>query len=803
MAASPATNSEIKQCLHCDLAVPSDRGEDNFCCSGCSFVYKTIHDSGLENFYAYKQNLNESLAKPAPEPNKNYGFFDSKEYIDKYVVDKNSSISKTTFFIDGIHCAACVWLLEKLPQVLDKVTSARVNFKDQTLSLEYHAKEIKLSEIAKAISSFGYQASPPDINKDAHLIKNRRNELLRIGIAGLCAGNTMLLAVSLYQGLYTGIPKDYQNFLQWISFLISIPAVFISARPFFRSAISGLKAKMIHIDLPIAIGIIAGFLISAWNTLTEGSHVYFDSICMLIFLLLIGRWFQNRGIDKARREAELLPSVLPHEVNLVTKTGIVSKYIDSVKIDDELLVSSNQITPLDGFITKGSGTLSLAFLTGESSPIKVKVGDKVFAGSKLLSGEIQVETKQLGEQTRLGKILKLVTSNHDARPKISQLTDKLSAWFTSIVLTCAAGCFLYWYNISLDAAFQNTLAFLVVACPCALGLSAPTALSVAMARAANKGIFIKGEDIVERLSNTEVLVFDKTGTLTNSEILLKEINIFDIASKDKILSVIKALEKASEHPIALAVQRKLSNIKDITIDNVTEHPGKGLSGEIDKNTWKLGSYNWLLENRVDTSQISKDSAGDTKVFLTENNKLAAGLTFQSELKKDAKDYISNLKKLGKEIKILSGDSKDAVNKIAKELEIPEENTLNSVLPEDKMNYIKKLGNTKHAMLGDGINDAAALAAAYVGIGVRGGVEASLQSADVYVSSGDIKDISLCITGANKTISLIRRNFTISILYNLIGGTLALMGLMHPLVAAVLMPISSLSVIGSSLFSRTY
>ncbi|MEZ4752844.1 MAG: heavy metal translocating P-type ATPase metal-binding domain-containing protein [Bdellovibrionota bacterium] len=587
MVASPANNIEINQCLHCDLPVPTERGEDSFCCSGCSFVYKTIHDNGLENFYDYKQNLGENLAKPAPDQNKNYLFFDSQEYQDKYVINKGSKTSKTTLFLDGIHCAACVWLLEKLPQILDQVIDARINFREQTLRIEYNSNKIKLSHIASTINSLGYQPSPPDIDKDEILIKTRRDELLRIGIAGLCAGNTMLLAVSLYQGSYSGITEDYQNFLQWISFLISIPAVFISAKPFFRVAINGLKAKMIHIDLPIAIGILAGFLISTWNTLTQGSHVYFDSICMLIFLLLIGRWFQNRGIDKARHEAALLPTVLPHEVNLVTESGVISQYIESIKIDDQIQVSDQQIIPIDGIISDGSASVSLAFLTGEASPIRASKGDKVFAGSKVLSGKIHIKTLLLGEQTRLGKILKLVTATHDIRPRINQLTDKLSVWFTSLVLTGATGCFLYWYTVSLDVAFQNTLAFLVVACPCALGLSAPTALSVAIARAANKGIFIKGEDVIERLSNTNTFVFDKTGTLTNSEILLKDVKILEGVNQNEVLSVIKSLEEISNHPIALAVKRKLRDTEKSILTDINEHPGKGISGRTNDDDWKL------------------------------------------------------------------------------------------------------------------------------------------------------------------------------------------------------------------------
>ncbi len=789
--------------------------EAQFCCAGCECVHAIIHGLGLEQYYRERAAFPPDTAQASQPSGSSYAYFDDEVFASRYVSETKDGERSIVFYLQGIHCAACVWLLEKLPQIVPDVFEARVQYDTSRLFLRYNAST-QLSEIARMIDSLGYPPSPLERTggKSAAEKQDRRALLMRLGVAGMSAGNTMMLAVSLYQGWFSGIAMRHATFIMWISCLLSLPAITYSALPFYRAAWSGLRSKMLHIDLPISLGILLGFFASVLNTFRGSLHVYYDSICMLIFLLLLGRWLQKSSVDRVRDQNELLYGISERSAKKRNSDGSVEEvYAAALKPGEIVVVAPNEVIPIDGLVQKGSGLLDRSVLTGESRPVPCRTGDMLWAGTRNLTAPLEVIVSESGAHTRLGKMLLELEFSNAAKAPIVELTDRLAGYFVLAVVTTASLCASYWYlNEGFDAALEATLALLVVSCPCALGLAAPISLSVALRSAAKNGIFIKQSATIQRLVEVDCVCLDKTGTLTEGSPQVVRVLERSRCPLETAVSVAAALEQNVIHPVASAILREFDKRQlepKVFVQSPDYLQGKGVICRDEAGRcWRLGSEKWLRSCGILIDSVEEDFLRESRagfcspVLLAQDDQIAAVFAISDSLRPEAKKFVQFLKQRKLATHILSGDHTEIVRGIANTLAIDSSKAHGELEPEAKVSEINKLRAFSNVlMLGDGVNDSGALAAADVGVAICGGVEASLKSADVFFTTPCLNTLKALLLGSEQTVRVIRRNLFFSVLYNVSGAALAVTGQITPLFAAVLMPLSSLTVVVSSLSLR--
>lgn len=817
------------KCAHCGLDVNYKnesicRDNKHFCCKACSYVYQIINDLGLTNFYNIKDSLDIDNKKSAHVEDINYGHFSGKEFERLYVKYSSANQAEITFFLKDIHCAACIWLIEKIEDLIPGVISANVNFSDNTVNIKFKPSIVTISKIASTLNSLGYppQAIMPDEIENA---QNKANKKLvsQIAVAGVCAGNTMLIAVSLYQGFFSGIEEKYLNFFQWFSFAITLPCLIYSANPFYKAALGGLKARILHIDLPISFGIVIGFLASFWNTVNQNDKVYYDSICMLVFLLLVSRWLQKKGTSFALNSNELLYGIIPSLSRRIDKNNIVETFSGELKKGELCLVKESEIFPVDGIIKKGETNVDLSILTGESLPKKLKVNENVYAGSLNLSSPVEVEATETASESRIAKLILDAKHRSKNKAKFIQLTDKVSSYFVLIVFSVALASAIYFYlKFGFQESLDRTLSLLIISCPCAIGLSAPLSFAVALKNAQKKGIFIRSEETFEKLLKIKKIYFDKTGTLTlskqevNSIYLLKDSNFIKMEfnknlteENSKLLSNILSLESEVKHPIAFAIKDFLKD-KGIKVEKIEElqyEPSLGVFQKDHKKIKRVGSLNWHqklnIKNITEVEEITKKLTEKnlTPSIYSEDQLAKLIIGTGNLIKAGTQDVIRFFKENNIETNIISGDIEETTRNVAREIGVKSENTFFLMTPERKVSKIRDSQlQFETAMVGDGANDAAAMKEASISIAVKGGAEASLKLADVFISSDSIYLIEELFKSAKKATDVVKRNLLFSLFYNIMGATAAIYGLINPLVAAIFMPLSSLTVVISSLSS---
>lgn len=790
------------RCRHCGTPVPAGGGE--FCCNGCAFVHESLRGLGLTSYYEVLRRT-ESTLRPAKVAPQRFEYCDDPRFLEAFTEPAANGTRRVIFFLDGIHCAACVWLLEKIPEIEKGIVAARLAFATGELEVTYNPTETKPSRIASLVNSLGYKPTPIRSGSgDKARSASNRIFLVRIGVAAVCAMNVMMMAVSLYQGHRSGIESSYRDLFSWVSLLLALPVLTFSAWPMYRTAFGGLRAGVLHIDLPIALAVLAGFFLSALNTILGRPNIYYDSITALVFLLLISRWIQHRSLERASDPHHLLYAISPR---VATKDG-KQVYVESLMPGDVIDVRAGELVPVDGMIVEGEGELHRAVLTGESRPLRASRGSQAFAGTKLLTGSLRIEVVSIGSQTRLGQIMRTVEQAAIKRAPIQSYLDKVSRGFTAVVLILALFTFLFWFSYGLQPAMENSLALLVVTCPCVLAFATPLTFSLAVTRAARKGILFRSAESIERLTRAECVVFDKTGTLTQGEARVVKVwtrhadteefketsaNSFRDAEPD-YSQIISALEFGIEHPIADAL-RSISAGAEAAPAGRTIVPGRGVSAQISGELWEL---------RAAQLDGLSDSFDGTVVGLRRGGVVRALFGLDDSLRPAAKGLISALRKSGKSIYILSGDNRKATERIARELDLDSSHVYAEASPEEKSAFVAALqrkGET--VMIGDGVNDAAAFKAASVGIGFQGGAEAALKVADVYLAQQDLPLVSSAFRGSSHTLRVIKRGLFFSAAYNLVGGMAAILGVIGPLGAAILMPCSSLTVIVAAVLAKPF
>jgi heavy metal translocating P-type ATPase len=779
----------MSSCIHCDQEVvtPFYAQEINnsqigpFCCRGCITVYHVIKDKGLNEYYEIKKNV--ALFKkraPAEESQSEFTFLDTEEFLKEYSYKNQVNDITMEFYLEGIHCLACLWIIEKLNEFVPGVKSSKLNMGRSvvTISLQENGK---FSQAAKELDKIGYKPHALKINQSEQTLKvsENRKSLLRIGIAGAAAGNVMMYAISLY----AGAGPEYQGAFNLLTVLFAIPAMTYSAWPFYQSSYIALKNKTLSIDVPIAMSLIMGLIMGLYNLAIGVHDNYFDSLTALVFLLLLSRYFlkiiQEKGLSTNDLnffyQGESVLKVINVET-LETKE-IHPKFI--VK-NDLLKVAPNQMIPADGILYKGESYLDHSLLTGESDLIKKKVGDQLFSGTLNVSNDLILEVTNTDQHSRLGKILKQVESGWTQKAKIIDITNRISVYFVIAVFTLSLLLFIkeYMYG-SIPHALEKALTLLIVTCPCALAIATPLTFIRSLSKSAEKGIIIKDDAVLEKLAQAKTIFLDKTGTITESKLQMSTI----VTHKNAIHSlatIVLNLEKNSKHPVANALKNHFASqpYEDMSLTDFKEISGIGVSGFINNHFYEI-----------------------KKNQIFEDQQLIASFSVKNFIKKDAAKMLSHLKSLGLKIKILSGDTKENVELIAQQLNLSPEEYSFGLSPEEKMNVIK---NTPHSiMVGDGANDAIALACASTGIAVHGAMDISLRAADIYLSTPGLNAISDLIITGRETMNVIYRNLALSLSYNSISVLLAYTGYISPLTAAIVMPVSSLTVLFSTLIGTKH
>jgi len=785
-----------------------------FCCRGCRAAYELIHRLSLHYYYELQDDGSGQRVglSTAPRASVDYSYFDEPAFFKTFTESENSGDVRITFHSDTLHCSACVWLLERLPAALPGVSHVRVDLARQRITVLFNPTICSLSELGSALFELGYEPHPIAINPAERVAqKGEMLFTLQLGVAAFCAMNVMLLFIGRYQGLFTGMEAAYAGFFAWISFFLAVPAVAFSALPFYRTSLAGLRAGRVHIDLPIAIAIVGGFCVSAVNTVLGRPDIYFDTVTALVFLLLLGRWFKRRGLARVAVASELLYAVAPLSAEIIGADGVrKTVFVESLSPGHTVAVAPKSRIPCDGTLVSESGLLNNAFLTGESSPRRVHKGEEIYCGAMNSGPEIVLLVTAVGEATRLGKLLRDVETAPLRESRITEFTDRVAKYFVFGVLALAGGTFIVVGMTDLQAALDRVFALLIVSCPCALGIATPIVLSLASAEAARRGILLRRGTVLEQIGTVSEAWFDKTGTLTKGELFVDQSWFFSQEfSTDSIKHVIGSLEDGVEHPVAEALRSfsASAGTSPPFFPTPVDFHARGVSAtDRDGRNWKLGALDWISAagspRAAELAQLLSRTKNTSLVGLAVDNRLIASFSLRDVVRPEARKLVQMLTHRGIECGILSGDAPEVVMDVAREVGITSDRAFGSMTPEEKTAFVQKRKRPL-IFVGDGVNDATALSAAGVGIGIRGGAEICLKVSDVFLLRPDLELISDFVNGAGETMTLIRRHLMVSLFYNITAASLAVTGCIGPLAAALIMPASSLTVIAVSLYRRPF
>lgn len=802
----------MTDCYHCGLSVPVnsrfelliDEHTQHFCCPGCQAVAESIVAGGLESFYRFRaQNSARPDINPAmADSRQRFEAFDLDEVQAEFVLHKEGTQRSAQLLIEGISCAACVWLIEHHLQSIEGVSEVRVNASTHRCLIQWDSAVRSLSELMAAISDIGYQPMPATEDRQQALReKENRQALMRLAVAGFGMMQVGMVAVALY----TGADASWQSFLRWLSWLIATPIVFYSARPFFANAKRALLSRSLTMDVPVALAISGAYLASTWATVFGGGEVYFDSVSMFTFFLLWGRYLEMRarhrnGIESGRM-AQLLPVTAEKRSALDDPDALdtfqwMSVPVKSLCAGDIIRAAAGSTLPGDGVVLSGRSGVVETLITGEPDAVFKQPGDEVIAGSTNTDSMLEVELTAVGSATRLSAIEQLVGQAQQHKPALVAMADRLSVYFVAAVLLVSAIVFAVWWQLEPNEAVWITLSVLVVTCPCALSLASPAALTAAASWLRGQGLLVTQGHVLEGLDKVDRVVFDKTGTLTLGKpqvtgVFTLEGQPVNPAEQLDLLAKAAALEVGSAHPIAQAFNAHLGRQSAI---DISQKVGAGVSGKIEGETWQLGKASFVEPASVD---LLPPFTGQW-LLLARACEPQAWIQLRDELRDSAKPLLSSLIQRGLNVELLSGDAEQEVARVAAELGFKEWRS--DVSPDGKLVHLQQLQEKgeRVLMVGDGINDVPVLSGAFVSVAMGGATDLAQTCADSVLLGNDLRVLDKAFLCAKVTRRVINQNFVWALGYNLIALPLAAMGLVPPWAAAIGMSSSSLIVVANAL-----
>ncbi|MFC1237636.1 heavy metal translocating P-type ATPase [Vibrio sp. F74] len=778
-------------CYHCGEDVPENTdfiveilGEAReMCCPGCQAVAQTIIDSGLVSYYQYRTEKAEK-AELVPEQLQALINYDNEEVQSEFV-RKSDNTSEVTLSLEGVTCAACAWLIEK--QINDKpgVNLIRVNTTTNRAIVNWDNTQTKLSDLLSSIHRLGYKAAP--FEADAHEAtyhQSMKQYLYRLGIAGLASMQVMMLAVALYFEVFGDLDTEFKQYLRIVSLLFATPVLLYSALPFYLNAWRSIRGRTLGMDVPVSIALIFAYVASVIATVQEQGEVFFESVSMFTFFLLLGRFLEMRARRKAAAASANLLKLIPAMATKIDGTQVPVRVLQP---GDRVRVLPGEHIPADGLIIDGRIHVDESMLTGESIPVVKSVDDNVYAGSINTDEAFELEVTATKAESMLASIVRLQDEAQMTKPKIAQIADVIARYFVAAILTIAFATWLYWHQHQPDDAFWIMLSVLVATCPCALSLATPTAVTCATSRMGDLGLLLRKAHVIETFCKVNHLVIDKTGTLTKGEIHIDNVALYSVQDKDTCLAIAAALEKHANHPIAKAF--KQTSKKDATVSEVKNVIGFGIQGLWQGQECRIGNAQFVLGDEA----LSTPSS----IFLSVDNQHIATFSYRDPIRNESKAFIEQLHSLGIKTTLLTGDSLINANRVAQEINVGK--VVADASPEKKLAYLRALGKEDITlMVGDGINDAPTLSGAHLSIAMGGGTDVAKASADIVLLGDKLSHILHARKLALNTRKVIRQNLAWSLGYNLLILPLAVMGHVAPYIAVVGMSASSIIVVTNSL-----
>lgn len=783
-----------KDCYHCNEPVPTGSSfqvdilgqKRDMCCPGCESVAQTIIDNGLSSYYQYR-TAPADKANLVPDQLKALEHYDHKE-IQKEFVRTTENNKEVTLSLDGVSCAACAWLIEKQLAKAKGIHQITVNTSTHRALLSWDPKETELSTLLTLIHQLGYKAAPFEADKqEEEYHRSMKQYLYRLGIAGLATMQVMMLAVALYLEVFGDLDPEFRNYLRYVSLVFATPVMLYSALPFYMNAWRSLKARTLGMDVPVSIAMLFAYFASVVATVTEKGEVFFESVAMFTFFLLLGRFLEMRARRKAAAITGNLLKLVPVMATLQSGKRVPARTLD---IGDIVIVPPGEHLPADGVVISGCSAIDESMFTGESMPVAKNESDPVFSGTINGDGNLTVRVTKTKADSLISTIVKLQDEAQMSKPKVAEIADLIARYFVAGILIISAFTWFYWHETKPDDAFWIMLSVLVATCPCALSLATPTAITCSTSRLAQLGLMLRRGHVLETLCKVNRLVIDKTGTLTEGNVQLTHIHCFTDVTEKESKTLAAELESFANHPIA----RAFSEFRDPNkshFDRVENIIGSGLIGYSGSDEWKIGHHQFTCP------KATLENKQNYQVWLSKNNCPIAAFSLNDPIRKESYEFIQSLHALNIKITMLTGDNSSAVAKVAKELNI--DTVISGVSPKGKLDYLTSLPkNEVSLMVGDGINDAPTLAGAHLSIAMGSGTDVAKASADMILIGDNLTRLIEARTLAIKTRKIIRENLAWALGYNAIILPLAVMGLVAPYIAVVGMSASSIIVVSNSL-----
>ncbi|HFB53637.1 MAG TPA: cadmium-translocating P-type ATPase [Sulfurimonas autotrophica] len=788
--------SEKVACDHCHLEFSKDvMIEDEghyFCCNGCQGVFHLLSEQGLDGFY---NKLGSEKLAPPSQQYEDSSNFDAPAFYERFVKKNEDGFSEVSLVIEGIHCAACVWLNEKALTNMDGVIATNINYTNNKAKIVWDDDTVKLSQIIDMIRAIGYNAYPYDASlQEEKANKERKDYYLRIAVAIFATMNMMTIMVAQYAGYFTGISSDIKNVLNIGEWVLATPVLFYSGWPFFRGMYYGMKTKTVNMDTLVATGALLTYLYSIYITLTQSGEAYFDSVTMIVTFVLIGKFLEALSKKSIADTLDIMSQHLVSDVQVVENEKIVTKNVNDVKVGEIIVLNSGDRVAIDGEVTEGSGNFDESSLTGESEPIFKSKGDKIISGTVSIDADIKyVATKDYAHST-MSNIVSLLENAMNNKPHIQQLANKLSEYFSTIILAFSFFTFIAWYLYSsnFEHSFMVAIAVIVIACPCALALATPVATLVGLSIASKRGILFKEAAQLETMAKADVLVLDKTGTITQGRpaVVREEI----VAPFHK--SLLYSLLLNSKHPVAKGVVNYIddASLESLELQNFQNIPSQGMSAMYDGKMLAGGNAKLMKTIGIDVTSKSDNS----EFYFAYGGELLAAYELFDMPREDAKEAIAQIKRMGIEIIMLTGDHEKSAAKVASLVGIKRYET--ELTPEAKAKYIENLHKEEKTvvMAGDGVNDILALASSDIAIAMGNGSDIAIEVSDVVLLNDTFSSLYDSFRISKRTFVMIKENLWLSLVYNGITIPLAMAGYIIPLIAAISMSVSSLLVVGNSM-----
>ena len=820
------SSNRSTSCFHCGLpaggatACKGDVGGEQrlFCCSGCLNVCRVIHEAGLDSFYQRMQQREATMAPPPDAPS-DIDQYDLPEVQQEFVHDLADGSRQAHLMVEGIHCAACVWLIEKALGAMPGIVRAEVNLVHHRLAVQWRPESLALSQIMQRLAALGYAAIPFNLdNAEGRLREQNRRLLFRMGFAGFGAMNIMWISIALYAGSFSGISIEDRHFFQWVSCAIATPVLFYSGGPILISALRGLRWASLGMDLPIAIGAVATYTYSLWQTIQGGQHVYFDTVVSFLFIILVGRYLEALARRNASSATLRLLELQPRMATRLTDSGEERVAVRKLATGDRLRVRPGDKVPADGILIEGESHIDESMLTGESRPVHKRVGSSLACGTVNGEGSLTMRIERTGSDTILARIIHLVEYAQGSKARVQRLADRIVPWFVGITLLLSSLTFLYWVQSDFDVALLAATAVLIITCPCALGLATPMAIAVGTGVAARYGVLVRNGEALEGLSDISHVVLDKTGTLTEGRMRVTDIQA--LSERNRLLQLAGAVERHYSHPLAAAVCAAVEadGLAFPSCSKPQLLAGLGVGAKVETadglcevwigNRRLMHSRSITVSDAISEACARIESEMGVAVLVAADGELLGLLRIEDQLREGAAELIKELSRQGMGITLLTGDSAAAAGhlqhilsaQISKPIRV-----IADVLPEGKVHEVKSLQQRGERVLmaGDGINDAPALAQADISIAMGHGTDVSMECSDIVLMGSDVRKIPWSLALGKRTLTTIRQNLVLSLAYNIILVPAAMAAWVTPVFAALAMPLSSLLVIGNAILIRRH